>query len=100
MNLPNYFLADLPPEATFTPLMMEEACQTLEAQSRALSRGTRHGLAHSPVERRGGELAATDYPFRLMALEQGPHATGFSPATLAGVSTPFSGKSPPKISAR
>ena len=30
MNLPNYFLADLPPEATLSPAMMAEACQTLK----------------------------------------------------------------------
>ena len=29
MNLPNYFLADLPPEATLLPAMITEACQTL-----------------------------------------------------------------------
>ena len=30
MNLPNYFLADLPPEATLSPTMIAEACQTLK----------------------------------------------------------------------
>ena len=30
MNLPNYFIADLPPEATLTPAMLLEACQTLK----------------------------------------------------------------------
>src|SRR3954471_24518660 len=30
MNLPNYFLADLPPEASLTPSMISEACQTLK----------------------------------------------------------------------
>jgi hypothetical protein len=30
MNLPNYFLADLPPEATLSPAMIAEACQTLK----------------------------------------------------------------------
>ena len=30
MNLPNYFLADLPPEATLSPAMVTEACQTLK----------------------------------------------------------------------
>ena len=30
MNLPNYFLADLPPEAALSPLMISEACQTLK----------------------------------------------------------------------
>ena len=30
MILPNYFLADLPPEATLSPTMITEACQTLK----------------------------------------------------------------------
>ena len=30
MNLPNNFLADLPPEATLSPAMIAEACQTLK----------------------------------------------------------------------
>ena len=30
MNLPNYFIADLPPEAVLTPALIEEACQTLK----------------------------------------------------------------------
>jgi hypothetical protein len=30
VNLPNYFLADLPPEATLSPQMIAEACATLK----------------------------------------------------------------------
>ena len=30
MDLPNYFLADLPPEAPLSGTMVEEACQTLK----------------------------------------------------------------------
>ena len=30
MNLPNYFLADLPPEAVLSPAMVTEACRTLK----------------------------------------------------------------------
>src|ERR1700739_2451276 len=30
MNLPNYFLSDLPPEAMLSPAMISEACQTLK----------------------------------------------------------------------
>ena len=30
MNLPNYFLADLPPEAVLSPAMVTEACHTLK----------------------------------------------------------------------
>jgi hypothetical protein len=41
MNLPNYFLADLPPEATLSAAMITEACQTLK-------RNREHYLAGRP----------------------------------------------------
>jgi hypothetical protein len=83
MNLPNYFLADLPPEAVLTPKMIGEACQTLK-QNRERYFGNRttqnlietlSGLARNWLE--------PSYPFRKLALEQGQAATGYSSATLA-----------------
>ena len=41
MNLPNYFLADLPPEATLTAAIIRDACQTLR-------RNRAQYLAHAP----------------------------------------------------
>lgn len=83
MNLPNYFLADLPPEASLTQGMIEEACRTLK-RNRELYLA---GRSTAALIRLLGETAANwllaDYPFRKMALEQGPAATGFSSATLA-----------------
>lgn len=83
MTLPNYFLADLPPEATLTPTMVLEACQTLK-------RNRERYLADRPTAsliRLLSNVAENwldpDYPFRQMALDQGPAATGFSRATLA-----------------
>src|SRR5512146_2434603 len=83
MNLPHYFLADLPPEATLSPTMVHEACQTLKRnRDRYLvHRSTQSlvsllsGLAKNWLEPAGA--------FRRIALEQGPAATGFSRATLA-----------------
>ncbi len=82
MNLPNYFLADLPPEATLSASMISEACQTLK-------RNRQHYLANRPTESLVNLLSnvATrwlepDYSFREMALE-GSGATGFSRPTLA-----------------
>jgi hypothetical protein len=84
MNLPNYFFADLPPEATLSPAMVVEACQ-------ALKRNREHYLAHRSTQSLVSALSHVarrwlqpDYPFRKLALEQGPAATGFSQATLAG----------------
>ena len=83
MNLPNYFLADLPPDATLTAAMVADACQTLKRnrESYLADRSTQSrveilcGVAENWLQ--------PEYPFRKMALEQGPKATGFSRPTLA-----------------
>jgi hypothetical protein len=83
MNLPNYFLADLPAEATLSPAMIGEACQTLKRnRERYLANRPTHSLVNtlSDVAR---NWLQPDYPLRRLALEQGPAATGFSTATLA-----------------
>ncbi len=78
MNLPNYFLADLPKDAEMTPGLITEACQTLK-------RNRARYLADRPTEsvvRLLDDLAADwlspDFPFRKEALERGPEVTGFS----------------------
>jgi Acyl-CoA reductase (LuxC) len=83
MILPNYFLADLPPEAVLTQVMIEEACQTLKRnRERYLA-----GRATPALIRLLSDVAESwlqpDYPFRVLVLEQGPKATGFSAPTLA-----------------
>src|SRR5271170_5231784 len=82
MNLPNYFLADLPPEATPSPAMITEAC-------RVLKRNREQYLAHrstSDLVTVLCEVAAnwlqTENKFRKFALDLGPEKTGFSRATL------------------
>jgi len=82
MNLPSYFIADLPAEATLSPGMLTEACQ-------AVRRNRAQYLAPCPTQAVVDVLAELahnwlqpDDPFRQIALEQGPAATGFSRATL------------------
>jgi len=83
MNLPNYFLADLPPEATLSVTMLREACETLKRnRQRYLASRSTQSLVHLLSELARQWLQA-GYPFRKLALEQGPAATGFSSATLA-----------------
>lgn len=81
MNLPNYFLADLPPEATLSPLMISEACQTLK-------RNREQYLANRSLQSMVNLLAGLadnwlepDFPFRKFAMERAAD-TGFSRATL------------------
>jgi len=83
MTLPNYFLADLPPEATLTGSMIREACQTLKRNREhyMADRTTSHLV--KVISETAASWLADDYPLRQLALEQGPAATGFPRATLA-----------------
>jgi hypothetical protein len=83
MNLPNYFLADLPEEAELTPTIIAEACQTLKYNrlQHLVTRPTQ-AIADTLAEVAAGWLDPDD-PFRRLALDLGPAATGFSAATLA-----------------
>ena len=83
MNLPNYFLADLPPEATLSPAMITEACQTLKRnREHYLAARSTESLVKILDEVAEGWLQP-DNSFRTFALELGPEKTGFSRATLA-----------------
>jgi len=83
MNLPNYFLADLPAEATLTQSMLSEACQTLKRnRNQYLANRSTESLINI-LSNVAGQWLENDYPFRILALEQGPASTGFSRATLA-----------------
>jgi hypothetical protein len=83
MNLPNYFLADLPPEATLSPMMITEACQTLKRnREHYLAARSTDGLVKI-LDEVAESWRQPDNPFRKLALESGPAKTGFSRATLA-----------------
>ncbi len=83
MNLPNYFLADLPAEAVFTPAMITEACQTLKRnRAKYLAARSTPSLIRILSQTAENWLEA-DYPFRKLALRDGPTHTGFPSATLA-----------------
>jgi len=81
MNLPNYFLADLPPEATLSPTMIFEACQTLKRnRERYLANRTTPSLVNFFATLAENWLRQ-EFPFRKFALENAT-ATGFSRPTL------------------
>jgi len=82
MNLPNYFLADLPPEAALTPQVIAEACATLKHnREQYLAARSTHALVGLISEVAGNWLNEA-YPFRKLALNQRPQLTGFSRHTL------------------
>ena len=90
MNLPNYFLADLPPEASLTPSMIGEACQTLKRNRELyLQHRSTQGLIEV-LTRVAKDWLDPESSFRKLALAEGPAATGFSRATLtAGLDSFF-----------
>lgn len=81
-TLPNYFFADLPQEAIISSAMLGEACLTLK-------RNREQFLVHRSTEEVMRLLARVadnwldaEYPFRKLALTEGPAKTGFGRATL------------------
>jgi hypothetical protein len=83
MNLPNYFLADLPPEAALTATMITEACQTLKRnRERYLANRSTQSIV-AVLCNVGKDWLTADFEFRKLALDHGPKATGFSRETLA-----------------
>jgi hypothetical protein len=83
MTLPNYFLADLPAEATLTPTLITEACQTLKRnrEKYLLPRSTSSII--QLLDSLAREWLEADSTFRAHVLKEGPAQTGFSERTLA-----------------
>ena len=82
MNLPNYFLADLPAKAVLSPTMVVEACRTLRRNRDQYLAHRRTDNLIQTLSHLAGEWLQANYPFRKLALEDGPMATGFSRQTL------------------
>jgi hypothetical protein len=81
--LPNYFLADLPAEASLTATMVTEACRTLKRNREQYLKGRSVESLIRTLSNLGQSWLEPDYPFRQLALDQGPLRTGFSQATLS-----------------
>ncbi len=93
MNLPHYFLADMPPEAEITPTLLHENCAALRRNRElSLARRSTEDVIRLLVSVAKDWLKA-DFPLRRLALE--PRPGGFPPATLArGLDTFFAGLTP------
>jgi hypothetical protein len=90
MNLPNYFIADLPPEHSVTPTLVTEACQTLKRNREQYLLGRITSSIVGLLTATGQSWLERDNPFRRLALERGVTETGFSEPTLArGLDTFF-----------
>ncbi len=82
MNLPNYFLADLPAGTPISPTMLIEACATLKRnREQYLAARTTEQMVRFLANIAEGWLDA-DNPFRKLALAHGPGQTGFGRPTL------------------
>ena len=81
--LPNYFLADLPAEASLTATMVTEACRALKRNREQYLKGRSVESLIRTLSNLDQSWLEPDYPFRQLALEQGPLRTGFSQATLS-----------------
>ncbi len=83
MTLPNYFLADLSPDASLTPTLVTEACQTLKRnRQKYLLPRTTSSIIHL-LDGLGREWLSDDSAFRAFVLKEGPSQTGFAERTLA-----------------
>jgi len=82
MDLPNYFLADLPDASTLTSRLITEACQTLKRnRAKFLAQQSTEDLIEI-ISNLAGEWLDASFPFRRLALEKGPAHTGFSRETI------------------
>ena len=78
MNLPNYFFADLSPEATLSPKMIAEACDVLKRNREKFLQPRSTDDMIKLLCEVGAEWLQPENKFRQLALEEGPAATGFS----------------------
>ena len=78
MNLPNYFLADLPPEAELSPAMIAAAADTLKRNREKFLRPRATDDIVKILCEVAQEWLQPENKFRRLALELGPAETGFS----------------------
>ena len=92
MNLPNYFLADLPPDASLSPAMIAAACHPLKRNREKYLRSRSTDDLVTILCEVAVEWLQPANKFRRLALELGPAETGFSKAILkTGLDAFFAG---------
>src|SRR5262245_27307634 len=83
MNLPDFFLADLPPEAELTAGMIREACQALKRNRAQYLEGRSSAQILHVLSETAEAWLDPEFGLRRLALERSREATGFGPVTLA-----------------
>lgn len=82
MDLPNYFLADMPSNEALTPDMLTDACLTLKRNRRKyLEERTTPSLIRT-LSNVAEHWKYPNYPLRAYTLAKGPEMTGFPAAIL------------------
>ncbi len=82
MDLPDYFIADLPDASTLTPKLITEAGETLKRnRERFLANRTTDTLI-TILAGLARDWLDPEFPFRKHVLEKGPEQTGFSRETI------------------
>ena len=82
MNLPNYFLADLPADAILSRTTITEACQTLKKNRERFLADRSTASLIEVLAAAAQNWLQPEYPLRQHVLEHGPALGGFSPGTL------------------
>src|SRR5438445_372650 len=83
MNLPDYFIADLPADAELSASIIRQACETIRKnREQYLANRSTQSMVQF-LAALGANWREPDYKFRKLTLEHGPAVTGFSAPTLA-----------------
>lgn len=81
-EIPNYFLADLGPDAEFTENMITEGALTLRSNRERYLAVRDTASIIRILSQTADNWLEEDYPFREITLERGPAETGFSRETI------------------
>ena len=81
--LPNYFLADLGPEAALSPQIITDACQSLRRNREQFLAPRSTSTLLRVLGDLGDAWMQPDFHFRQRAIQEGPEATGYSASTIA-----------------
>lgn len=82
LNLPNYYLIDVPADAQLSPSMLREALRQIKRNRLQYIRDMSTEDVVKIIARLANNWRDDLFPFRQYALEAGPGATGFSSETI------------------